>query len=98
MINLLDNVSVDTVGEGFNTLGTDGVLAIYADNFGGGSVSIELSPDGGATWIIATQNGLPFSATANATVTINRVGQSMKIRAVLAGSTGASNVNARYFN
>jgi hypothetical protein len=95
MTKLLDNVSVDTNGDGVRGDGAGKALVIWADNFGGGSVNIEFSPDAGTTWVIGTIGGNPASFTANTTKYIVKIGQSEQIRATLTGSTGASNVNAQ---
>jgi len=94
MTKLLDNVSVDTDGPGIDADGGSKTLSIWADNFGGGSVTIQGSPDGGNTWITLTYGGNPAIFTSNTIRLVNRLGQGMQIRATLTGSTGASNVNA----
>jgi hypothetical protein len=94
MTMLLQSVSVDTNGTGIPADGGSKTLSIWADNFGGGSVTIQGSPDGGTTWITLTYGGNPAVFTSNTVRLINRLGQGMQVRATLTGSSGASNVNA----
>jgi len=97
MTMLLQDVSVDTVGVGQLGDGGSKVLAVWATSFGGGSVTIEGSPDGGTTWIVLTYGGNPAVFTSNIILTLDRIGQGMMVRAVLAGSSGASHLNADLF-
>lgn len=92
---LLDNVSVDVSGDPIEGLGAGMALDIWATSFGGGSVSIELSPDNGTTWITASYGGNPATFTENTAKYIVKIGLGELIRATLTGSTGASNVNAQ---
>lgn len=96
-LKLLDNVSVDTDGTPDKGLGQGMGLTIWATSFGGGAVNIELSPDNGVTWVLATYGGNPASFTSNITKYIVKIGQGQLIRATLTGSSGASNVNAMIF-
>lgn len=91
---LLENISIDTDGVGIPADGGSKTLAIWADDFGGGSVTIQGSPNGGNTWVTLTYGGNPAIFTENTVRLVNRLGQGMQIRATLTGSTGASNVNA----
>ena len=95
---LLDAVAVDTNGTGVKADGGGKTLAVWATSFGSGTVTIQGSPDGGVTWITLTIAGNPAAFTANSIRYIDRLGQGMQIRAILAGSTGASNVNAAIFD
>ena len=94
---LLENVSVDTDGDGKPADGGSKSVAIWGTDFGGGSVTLQSSPDGGSTWITLTVGGSPAVYTANAVQFIDRLGQGMEIRAILTGSSGAENVNAKIF-
>lgn len=94
---LLDNVSIDTDGEPYRGLGAGMAIDIWADDFGGGSVNLELSPDNGNTWIIGEYGGNPASFSTNIAKYIVKIGIGELIRATLTGSTGASNVNAMLF-
>ncbi len=98
MTFLLENISVDTDGAGVNADGSNKTLCVWATSFGGGTVNIEGSPDGGTTWIILQLiNGADAQFTANTFKIIDRLGQGCLIRATLAGSSGANNVNAALF-
>lgn len=90
---LLDNVSVNTNGDAKTVSGSNQTLIIEASNFGGGTVEIQVSRTSGASWVPLTINGTIASFTSNGAYLINRVSQSYLIRAVLNGSTSASNVN-----
>ena len=97
---LLQNISVDTVGAGIMADGSNKALAVWTTtggSFGGGSVTINGSPDGGVTWIPLTYNGAPAVFTSNTILLIDRLSMGMEIQAVLSGSSGASNVNAAIF-
>lgn len=64
-----------------------GYLYIWG-NFGGGDVVIQVSPDGGTTWIPATNptTGAALSITAPITVYLPHVGN-MLLQAVITGAT-----------
>lgn len=94
---LLNGVNIDTDGIPVDGDGGNKVFAVWANDFGGGTVTLEASPDGGTTWITLTYGGNPATFTGNTIRLIDRIGQGMKIRATLTGSTGASNVNADLF-
>jgi hypothetical protein len=97
---LLQNVSVDTVGAGVLADGSNKTLAVWATtggSFGGGSVTINGSPDGGVTWITLTYNGSPAVFTSNIVLLADRLCTGMMFQAVLSGSSGASHVNAAIF-
>jgi len=95
---LLDNVSVNTEGEPYKGLGAGMALDIWAEDFGGGTVNIELSPDNGTTWIMGSFGGNPSSFTENKALYIIKIGIGELIRATLTGATGASNVNVMLFS
>ena len=94
---LLKAVDADVNGTGITTDGGSKTVQIWATNFGGGTVTLQSSADGGVTWVTLTIAGLPATFTSNAVRKIDRLGQGMLIRATLAGSTGASNVNVKLF-
>lgn len=94
---LLTDVSVDVNGTGVDGDGSGKALAIWATDFGGGTVTIQGSPDGGTTWITLTVDGAAATFTANAIRYLERIGQGMQIRAILSGSSGADAVNVRLF-
>lgn len=91
---LLKNVSVDTDGEPVKGDGSKYELDIWATDFGGGTVNIEISPDNGTTWILATYGGNPASFSVNSTLHIENIAFGELVRATLTGSSGANNVNA----
>ena len=94
MTKLLDNVSVDTVGDPQQGEGGSKQISVWADDFGGGSVTIEISPDNGHTWNILIYLGNPAIFTSNIDFFLFKFAQGVLLRAVLAGSSGAVNVNA----
>ena len=95
MIILLENESGDVNGDSTTMHVYPKIFAVWADDFGGGTVSVEATPDGGTTWIPLTKNGIPLAYTANAIDQISGlIAQGMHVRAVLSGSTLPVNVNA----
>jgi hypothetical protein len=97
---LLQNVSVDTVGNGVLADGSNKTLVIWATaggSFGGGTVTINGSPDGGTTWITLTYNGSHAIFTSDIVLLADRLCTGMMFQAVLSGSSGAANVNAAIF-
>ena len=96
--NLLNSVSVDTVGEA--EAAQDKIpknLYIYAEDFGGGTVRVEwsLSTDNDAVWTTVTDPlGNPVAVNNNTMYTSLTLYGAF-YRAVLSGSTGASNVSVR---
>lgn len=98
MISLLHKVNANGVGPAVSTRGQSGIISIWANSFGGGAVGLELSPDGGVTWIAIEQNGFEFLATKNTVFQLDRVGQGALLRAVLKNATNPVNVNAVYFD
>ena len=93
VLKLLDAVDVDTVGAGFNGDGGAKTLTVFADDYGGGTITLQISDDGGTHWVPVTYNGSDFSATADTSREIVKVSQGQLIRATLSGSTAASNVS-----
>lgn len=90
---LLENVNIDTDGTSVAADGANKTLVVWATNFGGGTVTIECSPDGGVTWITLTSNGIPVAYTSNNIALVFRIGSGLLVRGRFAGSAGASNVN-----
>lgn len=97
MTFLLENVSVDTDGTGVGADGGSKTVAVWATDFGSGTVTLQGSPDGGTTWITLTISGSSATFTANAIRMIDRLGQGMQVRATLSGSSGASGVYVKVF-
>lgn len=93
-VKLLDAVDVDTVGSGEPGAGGPYNLTVFADNFGGGTVSIEISDDNGSHWVPVTFLGVALLVTTDTSLLINKISQGQLIRASLSGSSGASNVSA----
>lgn len=92
-IALLDNVNQDTVGQWFEWSGGSGDIFVTASDFGGGTVTIQRSNDGGTT-AIPTKfiDGQIFTATENGTFPASGWGQGTRLRATLAGSTSPVDV------
>jgi len=97
MTYLLEDVSVDTDGTGAKADGGNKTVAIWGTDFGGGTVTLEGSPDSGTTWITLTIGGASATFTANAIRMVDRLGQGMQVRATLTGSSGASGVYAKMY-
>jgi hypothetical protein len=98
MINLLNAVDVDTDGSLVTASVYPKIIAVWADDFGGGTVNIETSPDSGTTWIPITRGGVALTYTANSVDQISGlIAQGFPIRATLTGSTSPSNVSAALY-
>ncbi len=93
-IKLLESVSVNTTGSQNTTTGSGQNICVWATNFGGGTVTVQVSPDSGTTWITITYNGAPAIFVANAVYYCERISTELLVRATLTGASGASNVNA----
>lgn len=96
--NLLDNVSADTDGEAM-PIQDKGYKNLYiqAEDFGGGTVSLEwtLTPEDDTSWTVANDpSGNPLSVTGNSMYTSLSL-YGAYYRATLSGSTDASNVCVR---
>lgn len=94
IMKLLDAVDTNTVGVGYHGNGCQYNLTVFADSFGGGTVSIEISDNGGTHWVPVTFLGAALTFTASSSRTITKLSQGQLIRASLSGATGASNVSA----
>lgn len=92
---LMENRSTDGTDTGLEFIGDGGgkQLTIYGTSLGGGTIAIETSADDGTIWVPVTFSGSPSAFTAFAAYFIRRIAQGVKWRAVLSGSSGASNVN-----
>lgn len=99
-MKLLSNISVDTVGAAFEAPKgggrqlRDSYVSVYcwATSFGGGTVTVEVSPDGGTSWFVMrrwNENQAIFTISDVYTC-FTRGGH---VRARLTGSAGASGVN-----
>jgi hypothetical protein len=92
MARLLNNVSVDTDGIPQPGDGGSKQISIWGADYGGGSVTIQTSPDL-ITWITLKYGGNPAVFTSNISLKLDKIGQGFYIRATLTGSSGASGVN-----
>jgi len=90
MAILLDNVSVDTISETFKVRGSSHVAVIRGDDFGGGTVSVEVaSPNDSIGRFSALVDG---SFTESGQYKIDYLPSGSLIRAQLIGSTSPVNV------
>lgn len=86
-IKIMDGINVDTVSSNSTMLGVVTLIYIFATSFGGGTITIENSVDGGVTWI-------PLKLYTNSDADeIIALAENSLLRARLTGSGGASNVN-----
>lgn len=94
MKKLLCNVNANITGDNFFTDGSQEVLAVYATSFGGGTVTVESSPDG-IIWITLKKipGNTPATFTENEMTVCYEVPMSYYIRARLTGATNPLNVN-----
>lgn len=95
---LLDEVSGNsatgaTNGPGMGVSGT-WIFTVKADDFGGGSVSLQISDDNGDNWLTPDFNGVPNAFTENTVIKVDFIPNEFAIRAVLSGATSAVNVSA----
>lgn len=90
---LLQNVSVDTTGDAVKGDGGNKVIQVSATSYGGGTVSLEgrLTPT--LNWTTLTYLGSPAEFTEDTILKLDYLANGMDMRAVLYGSTAASNVN-----
>ncbi len=87
---LLNNVSVDTTSDTFESLGGVAIVNVRGDNYGGGSVLIEAATvNDSATRFVTLPNG---TFTADGTVKLDYLPQGALIRARLDSSTTPTNV------
>jgi len=96
MTVLLNNVSTDVsdppATDIFTSRGGPAVVTVRADSFGGGTVAIQTrtTEDPGLRW--ETLNNGTFTAAGQ--VKIDFLPNTLQVRALLTGSTGADNVFA----
>lgn len=83
--NLLLNVSENTTGDPIRWEGGEATFLVYG-NFGGGTCSLQISPDGNATWFNV---GFATDLTQDGQQSVN-IGQGLYLRASLAGATDPS--------
>ena len=98
MIILLENESGDVNGDSTTLHVYPKIFAVWADDFGSGTINLETTPDGGTTWIPISRNGIALTYTSNAVDQISGlIAQGFPIRATLTGSTSPSNVNVSLY-
>lgn len=94
-VKLLDAVDVDTNGSGVAGNGDERLCHIYATDFGSGTVTLQMSTDGGTVWTTILQAGGTDAAfTAAVIIVIASYPSSVLLRAILTGSTSPSDVSA----
>lgn len=95
MITLLDGVSANTNGDAVNLLG--GALSVFVQgtDFGGGTVTLEVSVDGGTVWHTAKQQDgvTDLTASGNSTFVMWGYAAGVAVRATLTGASGADTVS-----
>jgi len=95
IVKLLDAVDVDTNGAGVQGDGAERLCHIYAVAFGSGTVTLQMSTDGGTTWTGINQaDGTAAAFTVATVVVVSLIPAATLIRAILTGSSGASDVTA----
>lgn len=87
---LLNNVNVDDTSETKISRGGPKIIFIRADDFGGGSVLVEVAPPNDPLSRFGTLKDGSFSQDSDVHIDYLPVGA--RIRVSLTGSTGASNV------
>lgn len=88
-IQLFDGQAADGDSAVFNYSGGRAVFTAYG-TFGGGTCKLQMSPDGGTTWVDVTNDaGTAVSLTSAGLVQFH-LSAGVKIKANLASSTGAS--------
>ena len=94
---LLDAVDANTTGTGICGNQKRLVAYVWGTDFGGGTVTIQSSPDEGATWFtckhFADDDDATF--TEKECVELQAVGQDAWIRAVLSGATDPVDVSVK---
>ena len=85
---LLKNVNVDTTSVEEKVDGGNRALVVRADNFGGGTVQIQVRSNNDSRFVLVTGG----SFTADDTKILKSTKSGLTYRAVLSGSSGASNV------
>jgi hypothetical protein len=98
MITLLSGASGNGSGTPVTVTVYPMILAVWADDFDSGAVTIEVTPDDGTTWIEIERNGVPLSYTANKVEQISGlIPRGLDIRATLTGAGTPVNVNAALY-
>jgi hypothetical protein len=89
VITLLDAVEEDTNGDAVNLSGGPKAVFIQSDDFGGGTVTVQVSVDSGTTWHTAKQKDgtTNMTATGNAALVMWEYPPGVQLRAILGSST-----------
>jgi len=100
---LLENITADgtTTGNGVIADGGSKTIAAWSptNNFGGGTVAVEFSPDNEVTWIpLKRIDNTVVTFTTNDAEMVSRLGQGMKIRGELTGATNPDNVSLKIWD
>lgn len=90
MTVLLNEVNVDTTSDEFRSRGGPALVVIRGDNYGAGTVNIELATDADPQIRFALFPGGAF--TANGSLDLNFLPVGTRVRADFTGSTGANDV------
>ena len=85
---LIENANADVNGDVFINQGSDRILQVYADDFGGASVQIQGVAAGNPAIFINIEDGL-FTANAEKIISPHHTA----IRAVGSGGAGIVNLN-----
>jgi len=90
MTILLDNVGADTVGDTFPFKGGPAIIFVRADNYDGGTVSVEIASqnDTAVRFDVLTDGAFIIDGT----VKIDYLANGSLLRAVLTGATSPENV------
>ena len=88
---LLDNATTDGFGNVKKAVGFKQTYMLIAwGGFGGGTVTIQISPDQGTTWLVAKAcDGSPLTFTEPGTIALEWLAADLNFRAELTGSTSA---------
>lgn len=94
---LLDNVNIASTGVGVCGNRKSLVAYVWGTDFGGGTVTIQSSPDEGTTWFTCKHAADDDDAvfTDNEVVELQPIGSGAWIRAVLGASVSPSGVNVK---
>ena len=90
---LLDNVGSNSISSTFKSAGGKAVVNVRANDFGGGTVTIEqASANDSLNRFLTLENGSFDTSTGGGSINLDYLPSGVLIRAQLASSSGASNV------
>lgn len=94
---LLDSVSADATGTGICANQKHLVVYVWGTDFGGGTVTIQCSPDMGTTWFTCKHAADDDNATfiSSEYVELQPIGNGAWIRAILSGATNPVDVSVK---